>query len=240
MEVIIKFLGYKENILGNKSEFYLQVEDGKFLTTSKIECATVYGSIRAAQKATERKSFLEWSMNNEFKHEIVEIPSKRLELEPDERIIFFNDGSMFQNGKLGVWEQIAVKEINYIEATKLLVKSISINENPTFYFWGGSFHDGSIKTLYGIAAESREKFVVNHFLGGFMTTSHCGKYRIVNSGYRMPVKLPSGEIQWVNSREYFELIKNGIMEKKDAKPAFETDLNLDEFFAKVDEVARKY
>lgn len=237
MEVIIRFLEEKGDFVAYRPITYLQVEpEGKYLLTQKVEYASVFKSIKGAQRVIERKSFLEWSMSKP-KYEIVEVPSKRLELEPDERIVFFNDGSMFNKEKLGIWEQVAVKEIDYIEATELFAKSMPTKGNPTFYCWEENFFcDGSIKTLYGICAENGNKFIVNHLMGGFMTVPHCGKYRVVNSGYRMPVKMYSGEIQWVNPREYFDLIKNGPLEKKDVKPAFETDLNLEAFLLKVDEI----
>lgn len=243
LEVIVRFLGEKgTSYLQVEEDTYLKTEKGgKYLTTSKIEYASVYRSVKEAQRVVERKTFLDWSMSKP-KYEIVEVPSKRLELEPDERIVFFNDGSMFDKDKLGVWEQVAVREIDYIEAAGRLAKSMPTHGNPTMYCWEESFWEGSIKVLYGVVAENREKFIVNHLMGGFFTVPHCGVHRVVNSGYRMPVNLPSGELRWVNPREYYDLIENETtMMKKYPNPAFETNLNLSEFFAKVDEIkARRY
>lgn len=214
---------------------YLQEEEKTYRLTTRPEYATIYLSEEEAQKTIDKLSFQDY-LKRHSDCEIAEMPSKRLELEPDERIVFFAGVGRLPGKDKGLdsWEQLAVKEISCKEAAKALSLSMEAYCNPVLYCWDVNFYDGSLKTLYGVAPEYNEKFIVNHLMGGFTTILHCGQQRVINSGYRMPVRLPSGELRWVNSRGYVDLINEG-MKREELVPAYETNLDLEAFYDRVNE-----
>lgn len=220
----------------NGNGCYLQEEEKTYRLAARPEYATIYSSEEEAQKTVDRMSFQEY-VEKHPGYEIAEMPSKRLELEQGERIIFFAGVGRLpgKDGGLDSWEQLAVKEISCREAAQALSLSMENYCNPVLYCWDANFYDGSLKTLYGVAPEHNEKFIVNHLMGGFTTFLHCGQQRVINSGYRMPVRLRNGELRWVNPRGYVDLINSG-MKREELVPAYETNLDLKAFYDRVDEV----
>lgn len=219
--------------------------DSHFLTKDVSLAAIFYSQSEASKifkKSENFKKLIERQPAcKNFK--VLEIPSKRYGLSPNETLIYNNSYSFFEKegpDSLEAWEQFAIREIDAKEAARVLADTLEQdNRNPSMYFWDDGIYNGNIRTLLGIISDRPDKYLVRLPMGHYDTASHCGRIRVVNSGYMIPVEINNG-IVWVNPRSYLEVLDEKGLTKDQLQPAFETDINLQVFWKKVQELEKYY
>lgn len=138
-------------------------------------------------------------------------------------------------------EKLAIKELTPKEALRELADfepdPEHYKEHLRLYFWDtwenqrncptGGFYDGGFSSMYGYDHETK-KFITENLVGAYYHKDHAASYRIIDSGYRMPVYL-DGKFCWANKRCLRDWIKYDGGKLEDITPAFKTSLNVDKF-----------
>lgn len=167
------------------------------------------------------------------------IPENGLKLEDNETSLFV--GNVKKPLEDEYWEKLAIKELTPKEALRELADfepdPEHYKEHLRLYFWDtwenhrnwptGGFYDGGFSSMYGYDHEVK-KFITENLVGAYYHKDHAASYRIVDSGYRMPVYL-DGKLCWANKRCLIDWIKYDGGKLEDITPAFKTSLNVDEF-----------
>lgn len=210
--------------------------------------ALKFDSLSEAQKNLDEivKTVQKWNPRWDVSDpKILEIPTKGLELEENEIELFTGCNYLFDKEFQG-WDRYAVKEISVQDAlTKLAEFKPDFDHydyQPYFYFWNDlqldpcrdGFYDGSFKPLYGYQFKIK-KFLSENLVSGFYDYSHCGNYRIIDSGYLMPFVRKDGSLRWINTAGAEKYIREYDYSLEDIKPAFESSLDIDAFMKKLEE-----
>lgn len=167
------------------------------------------------------------------------IPENGLKLENGEIPLFV--GNVSRPLEDDYWEKLAIKELTPKEALSKLADfepdPEHYKEHLRLYFWDtwenhrnwptGGFYDGGLSSMYGYDHEIK-KFITENLVGAYYHKDHAASYRIVDSGYRMPVYL-DGKLCWANKRCLRDWVKYDGGKLEDITPAFKTSLNVDEF-----------
>lgn len=167
------------------------------------------------------------------------IPENGFKLFDDEIPLFV--GNVSEPFKDKYWDKFALKELTPQEALRKLSdfepNPESYEKHLRLYFWDtwevhrnwptGRFYDGGFSSMYGYDHEIK-KFITENLVGAYYHKDHAASYRIVDSGYRMPIYF-DGKLCWATKRVLLDWIKYEGGKLESIKPAFETSLNVDEF-----------
>ena len=171
-----------------------------------------------------------------------ELPSKGLDIKEDERELFIGFDTKFNT-----WDRYAVKEISGSEALHKLADFVpspeGYSKHMSLYFWdtyengswgpNGGFNKGGFSSLYGFDHENNN-FISENLVGTWQYKEHAGAYRLVDSGYRVPIYI-DGKLSWCNKGFFREWIKEEGHKIEEIKPAFETSIDLDNFIKELKE-----
>jgi hypothetical protein len=171
------------------------------------------------------------------------VPENGLKLEDNETSLFV--GNVKKPLEDNYWEKLAIKELTPKEALRELADfepdPEHYKEHLRLYFWDtwenhrnwptGGFYDGGFSSMYGYDHEVK-KFITENLVGAYYHKDHAASYRIVDSGYLLPVE-KNGKIRWINASSTADWIKYDGGKIEDIKPAFETSLKLEDFIASV-------
>ena len=167
------------------------------------------------------------------------IPENGLKLKDDEIPLFV--GNVSEPLEDDYWEKVAIKELTPKEALRELADfepdSEHYKEHLNLYFWDtwenhrnwptGGFYDGSFSYMYGYDHKVK-KFITENLARAYYHKDHAASYRIVDSGYRMPVYI-DGKLSWVTKNYLHDWVKYEGGKLEDITPAFKTSLNVDKF-----------
>lgn len=215
----------------------------------KLDTAARFKTLKDAHSVwTANKKSLKEIRKIDLKEMSIELlPSKGLPLEANEVEMYCGVDDPFDKDGHRYWEKYAVKEISAKEALNMLADFVPDPENYkdrlTLYFWDtyddkngygiphGGFYEGQFSSMYGYDHKG-STFITENLGGYYYHQDHAGSYRLVDSGYLLPVE-KDGKIRWVTAGLMADWIKYDGGKIEDIKPAFETSLKLEDFIASV-------
>lgn len=211
-----------------------------------INNAFIFGALCTAERAFKEidRDFKKFLKEKKLSVSFKPIYFSGLSANDDETEMFIDTDPPFIGNKY--WQRIALKELTPSEALHKLADFTptpeKYREHLELYFWDtwmyhnnwpcGGIYDGQFSSLYGYDHGSK-KFITENYGGAYYHLDHAASWRILDSGYLMPVTL-NGKSFWANQEMLYEYIKYEGGKLEDIKPAFKTSIDLDNFMSELE------
>lgn len=108
------------------------------------------------------------------------------------------------------------------------------DEDLLLFFWDNELEHLATKcTLLGYDYKV-QRYIVRDWMGHLAYKDRCGLIHVKDSNYLFPIMLHDN-LEWLIAKDYADLVKKNVL-TMDLLPLYETSLNVQEFFKKVQNI----